>query len=208
MSLSRTTGTLGDLDADICHYFNLSIVVSTEQTYSSAEKRFLDFCSLYRPTSGTCIPANEDTLIKYAAFLANQILFHKGLSCSCTPFPYSAWLDLNKCLRLQLVCRGIKQSQGTNQTRVRLPISIKHLRHFHSLLAIFYTSNYDSVMIWAAMILALFGFLRLGELTCNSKFSPEAHLSPEDVTFLPSWENPDHLSVHINIRSDLAKPFS
>ena len=56
-------------------------------------------------------------------------------------------LDLNKCLRLQLVCRGIKRSQGTNQTRVRLPITIKHLRLFHSLLAIFYTSNYDSVMI-------------------------------------------------------------
>ena len=91
-------------------------------------------------------------------------------------------LDLNKCLRLQLVCRGIKRSQGTNQTRVRLPITIKHLRLFHSLLAISYTSNYDSVRIWAAMTLAFFGFLRLGELTCNRKFSPEAHLSQENVT--------------------------
>ena len=54
-------------------------------------------------------------------------------------------------------------------------------------------------MIWAAMTLAFFGFLRLGELTCNSKFFPEAHLSPEDVIFLPSWENPDHLSVRIKI---------
>lgn len=108
-------------------------------------------------------------------------------------------LHLNKCLRLQLVCRRIKRSQGTKLTRVRLPITIKHLRLFHSLLAISYTSNYDSVMIWAAMTLAFFGFLRLGELTCNSKFSPEAHLSSEDVIFLPSWENPDHLSVRIKI---------
>ena len=108
-------------------------------------------------------------------------------------------LDLNKCLRLQLVCRGIKRSQGINLTRVRLPITIKHLRLFHSLLAISYTPNYDSIMIWAAMTLAFFGFLRLGELTCNSNFFPEVHLSPEDISFLPSWENPDHLSVHIKI---------
>ena len=131
----------------------------------------------------------------------NQILLHKGLSCSVRHFHIRRGfeLHLNKCLRLQLVCRGIKRSQGTNLTRVRLPITIKHLRLFHSLLAISYTSNYDSVMIWAAMTLAFFGFLRLGELTCNSKFSPEAHLSPEDVIFLPSWENSDHLSVRIKI---------
>lgn len=203
MSLSRTTGTLGDLDADISHYLNLSIAASTEQTYSSAEKRFLDFCSLSRPTSGTCLPANEDTLIKYAAFLARSIKYSsiKGYLAAVRHFHIRRGfeLDLNKCLRLQLVCRGIKRSQGTNQTRIRLPITIKHLRLFHSLLAISYTSNYDSVMIWAAMTLAFFGFLRLGELTCNSKFSPETHISPEDVTFLPSWENPDHLSVHIKI---------
>lgn len=203
MSLSRTKGTLGDLDADISHYLNLSIAASTGQTYSSAEKRFLDFCSLYHPTSGTCLPATEDTLIKYAAFLARSIKYSsiKGYLAAVRHFHIRRGfeLDLNKCLRLQLVCRGIKRSQGTNLTRVRLPITIKHLRLFHSLLAISYTSNYDSVMIWAAMTLAFFGFLRLGELTCNSKFSPEAHLSPEDVIFLPSWENPDHLSVRIKI---------
>lgn len=54
-------------------------------------------------------------------------------------------------------------------------------------------------MLWAAMTLAFFGFLRLGELTCNTKFSPEEHLSPDNVTFLPSWENLDHISVRIKI---------
>ena len=54
------------------------------------------------------------------------------------------------------------------------------------------------------MTLAFFGFLRLGELACNSKFSPEAHLSQEDVIFLPSRQNPDHLSVRIKIsKTDL-----
>lgn len=72
-------------------------------------------------------------------------------------------------------------------------------RFFYCLLAISYSPSYDSVMLWASMSLAFFGFLRLGELTCNSKFSPETHLTADDVTFLPSWENPDHMSVCIKI---------
>ncbi len=71
---------------------------------------------------------------------------------------------------LQLVLRDIKRSQG-DQIRIRLPITIHHLQLFHMLLSITSTQNYDSLMLWAAaMTLAFFGFLRLGELTCNSKF--------------------------------------
>ena len=149
------------------------------------------------------MPADEDTLIKYAVFLARSIKYSsiKGYLAAVRHFHirHGFVLDLNKCLRLQLVCRGIKRSQGTKLTRVRLPITIKHLRLFHSLLAISYTPNYDSVMLWATMTLAFFGFLRLGELTSNTKFSPEEHLSPDDIRFLPSWENVDHMSVHIKI---------
>ena len=111
-----TTGTLGDLDGDINHYFNLSIAASTEQTYTSAEKRFLDFCSLYRPTSGRCFPVDEDTLIQYTAFLAKSIKYSsiKGYLAAVRHFHIRRGfvLDLNKCLRLQLVCRGNKRSQG------------------------------------------------------------------------------------------------
>ena len=54
-------------------------------------------------------------------------------------------------------------------------------------------------MIWAAMTLAFFGFLRLGEMTCNSPYSCTIHLSPGDVTFSPSFQNPEHMSVRIKI---------
>ena len=98
------------------------------------KKRFLDFCSLYRPTSGRCLPADEDTLIKYAVFLARSLKYSsiKGYLAAVRHFHirHGFVVDLNKCLRLQLVCRGIKRSQGTKLTRVRLPITIKHLRLF------------------------------------------------------------------------------
>ena len=89
-------------------------------------------------------------------------------------------------LRLQLVLRGIKRSQG-DQIRVRLPITIHHLQLFYMMLAMPTTTNYHSLMLWAAMTLAFIGFLRLGELTCNSKFNFYIHLSPEDVVFNSSF---------------------
>jgi len=107
-------------------------------------------------------------------------------------------LDLKKYLRLQLICKGIKRAQGSS-IRIRLPITIEHLKLFFCLLAIPHTYNSDSVMIWAAMTLAFFGFLRLGELTCNKTFSPEIHISPDDITFLPSWASPKYMSVRIKI---------
>ena len=61
-------------------------------------------------------------------------------------------LNLRKFLRMHLVCRGIKRSQGSS-IRTRLPITVSHLKFFYSLLAIRYTSNYDSLMIWAAITL-------------------------------------------------------
>ena len=46
---------------------------STKQTYSSAEKRFLEFCLLYRPPFGNFMPVDETTLVQYAAYLARSI---------------------------------------------------------------------------------------------------------------------------------------
>ena len=46
------------------------------------------------------------------------------------------------------------------------------MKLFFQLLATPTTTNYNSRMIWAAMTLAFFGFLRLGEMTYNSLYSP------------------------------------
>jgi hypothetical protein len=54
-------------------------------------------------------------------------------------------------------------------------------------------------MIWAAMKLAFFGFLRLGELTCNSKYNPNIHLSRDSIVFSPNLgiKSPQFMTVHI-----------
>ena len=101
-------------------------------------------------------------------------------------------------LRLQLVLRGIKRSHGDN-IRVRLPITIHHLQLFRMLLGITNTQSFDSLMIWAAMTLAFFGFFRLGELTCNCKFNPNIHLTRDSILFAPrsGTKGPEFMTVHI-----------
>ena len=99
--------------------------------------------------------------------------------------------------------RGIKRSQG-GEIQIRLPITIHHMKLFHLLLSIPSTENYNSIMISVAMTLAFFGFLRLGELTCKSKFNPEVHLTLWDV-LLTSSVNP--ASMTIRIKESKTDPF-
>jgi hypothetical protein len=67
------------------------------------------------------------------------------------------------------------------------------------------TTNFDSIMFWAAMTLAFFGFLRLGELTCNCKFNPETHLKPDDVLF--SSESQPNNAMFVRIKESKTDPF-
>ena len=202
-SVPSTIHTPGDLNNDISYYLGISIAGSTKLTYSSAEKRFLEFCLLYRPPFGQFMPVDENTLVQYAAYLARSIKYSpiKSYLAAVRHLHILNGLDLDfkkKYPRLQLICKGIKRAQGCS-TRVRLPITIHHLKLFFCLLAIPHTSNCNSLMIWAAMTLAFFCFMRLGELTCNSKFSLESHLSPSDVHFLPSFSQPDYMSIQVKI---------
>ena len=189
----------------------MSVAASTKQTYSAGEKRFIAFCNLYRPQQAErCLPlpASEGTLIKFSAYLAKSIKHSsiKNYLAAVRHFHirYGFKLNFQKMLRLQLVLRGIKRSQG-DQIRVRLPITIHHLQLFYMMLAMPTTTNYDSLMLWAAMTLAFFGFLRLGELTCNSKFNSDIHLTPEDVVFSPGPQ--PSTSMFIRIKESKTDPF-
>jgi len=152
--MSHTPGNVGELNADIQKYLSLSVAASTKQTYTSGERRFLDFCTLHSPRKSTPLPTNEETLIQYVAYLAKTIKHSsiKGYLAAVRHLHIRSGydLDLKEFLRLQLICRGIKRSQG-DSTRIRLPITINHLKLFFQLLAIPTTTNYDSIMVWAAI---------------------------------------------------------
>ena len=186
-STQNSSPSAENLKAAVQHYINLSVAASTKQTYSAGEKRFIVFSNLYRPQEVKyLLPASEETLMKFSAYLAKSIK-HSSIKNYLAAVRYfhlrnGFSLDCKKMLRLQMVLRGIKRSQGDN-IRMRLPITIHHLKLFRMMLALPATTNYDTIMFWAAITLAFFGFLRHGELTCNSNFNTDSHLMPADVTF-------------------------
>ena len=52
-------------------------------------------------------------------------------------------------------------------------------------------------MLWSAFNLAFFGFLRVSEFTLDEQFNPNYHLSPRDITFHTSMQNPEYMAVII-----------
>ena len=140
---------------------------STKQTYWSEEKRFLEFIHLFKgSTMQQCLPASEVLLTEFVAYLAKNIK-HSSIKIYLAAVRHfhirqGFRLNFQKMSRLQLVLCGIKRSQG-REIQIRLPITIHHMKLFHLLLSIPSNENYNSIMIWAAMTLAFFGFLRLEE---------------------------------------------
>ena len=53
-------------------------------------------------------------------------------------------------------------------------------------------------MVWAAMTLAFFGFLRIGQLTCDSHFNSEGHLTLSDLVFMPN-SSPKYMLVRLKV---------
>ena len=97
--------------------------------------------------------------------------------------------------------RGIKRIQGVHKHPC-LPITLDHLKIFRLCLP---PTSFDNRMLWPAMSVAFFGFLCIGEITCNSLFSKNCiHLTWDDIQFSPLHAP---TSVSINIKASKTDPF-
>lgn len=177
----------------------MALAQSTKKTYDSGMRQFFTFCSQMNITPQ--LPIDEDTLINFSVSMARSVQYStiKNYLSAVKNYHSSHGykLPLPNFLRLQLVLRGIKRSQGTCP-RVRRPITLQLLNLFYHLLNVQRTDSKDSLMHWAAMTLAFFGFLRIGELTCNSSFDPKHHLMKRDITFMPKC-SPKYMLVCIKV---------
>ena len=170
---------------------------STKKTYGSGMRQFFTFCS--QMYVNPQLPNSEDILINFSIAMARSVQYItiKNYLSAVKNYHSSHGYDhhLSNFLRLRLILRGFKRSQG-HQSKVRRPITLQ-------LLNLFYhqrrrTDNRDSLMLWAAMTLAFFGFLRIGELTRNSTFDPNLHLMNRDITFKPR-NSPQYMLVRLKV---------
>ena len=101
--------------------------------------------------------------------------------------------------RLQYTLQGVKQQEGRrgSTSRVRLPIGPSILKKIKTVWQN-QGHNPDKVMLWAAVCLGFFGFLRAGEMTVSSDsdLDPTAHLTLKDIA-VDNPEKPAILRVTI-----------
>lgn len=184
-----------------CHYFLMEgLAPSTRRSYSTGQKRFIEFCSLMGKVNkyGSPCPAEEWTLCLFATYLAST-LKHSSIKVylSAVRALHVEWGfpdPLLNCLRLQRVVRGIKRMQGTG-VAARLPVTKEIMLLIYNSLDL---HHFDHVMFWSACCLAYFGFLRSSEFTTPSatSFSPSYHLTLQDIAF-DSLSHPSQLRVFI-----------
>ena len=147
-------------------YLQEAIATSTRATYTSAHRSFIHFAIMYHclgPDS-SLLPASEDTLMLFTTFLASTL---KPQSIKVYLFGVrNLHLEhgfpdpLPDALQLRCLLRGIKRLKGASRD-TRLPVTPSLLRRFHCLL---HLAHYNHIMLWAAILVAFFGFLRSSEL--------------------------------------------
>ena len=101
---------------------------------------------------------------------------------------------------LEYTLRGVKLRQAKKQmTRpwTRLPMTPSLMKKLRSSWEKD-SQSHNNIMLWAAYCMALFGFLRAGEITVPSlkEYDPDGHLSAGDVA-LDSQTDPTEVRVHI-----------
>ena len=168
-------------------YFRCGLAASTQRSYDSGKRRFLEFCI---KVSAKPLPVSEELLCRFVAQLADE-----GLAPT-TIKPYlSAVRHLQVSMsfpdpkiggmaRLEQVLKGAKRefAKKSPEKRERLPITpdilLKLKAHWIS-----GPKDKDKIMLWAACCLCYFGFLRAGQLTVPSEAAYEkgVHLNMEDM---------------------------
>ncbi|KAL9974355.1 hypothetical protein ACROYT_G011379 [Oculina patagonica] len=191
----------GSLRDEVLTYANWGLAPNTNRSYSSGEKRFIQFCFMNRIVSnrGDILPASEGTLIYFASYLARTVRHGtiklylaavRNLHISCGHGD-----PLQGKLLLKKVLRGILRFQGQSRS-LRQPVTPRVLLSIRPFLQGWLGAK-DFLMVWAAFTLAFFGFLRCSEFTYQgvNNYRSQFELSTDAISFYPSLANPQHMSV-------------
>ena len=165
----------------------MALAPSTKNNYATAFHRYQGFCKHHHLTP---IPASEKTLIAYSTDLSYS-LAHDSIKVHLAAIAFHAAIsshviDFKKYRKLYYVLRGIKRSQGKSRKRKkRAPITPNMLKTINKNLFNSGRLYEDKLMLWAALLTAFYGFLRVSEYTSLHKksYDPMSTLLFADLTF-------------------------
>ena len=180
------------------HLLYQSLAPNTRVAYKSGTKAFIEFCVQYHRFTPhySILPATEETLMLFASYLSLKVtpttikVYLAAVRNMHTKVGFS---DLFKNLTLlPKLIRGIKRCYS-QERRPRLPITPQILLRFKQHLQLDW---HDHKLLWSAMLIAFFGFLRSSELLALCK---------EDILTLDQTTTPP--TFGIRLRSSKTDPF-
>ena len=157
---------------------------NTRRTYSSAQRQYIDFCNYY---SLAPMPANEDQLLTYVAYLNRRNLSPSTMSvylAAVRAMHISAGHadPLQCCLRLKQALRSISMEHAA--PKQKLPLTLDILARMQPSIM----CTYNKFMLWTAVTLGYFGLLRAGEYcVTQGLFDPKKHLCLGDIVVNNSY---------------------
>ena len=192
------------------HYFHHGLAESSRHSYNSAKTRYVDFCldAGFLP-----VPASEHQLCQFVSHMTDVGLKHmtdvglkhKTIKCYLSAVRHfhleEKLPDPGLCnmARLEHVLRGVKslQAKQGSQPKPCLPITPTILLKLRKVWDSCPTDK-DCIMLWAALCICFFGFIRAGEITVSSDTAYDAstHLSVKDVS-VDSKSNPRMVKLHL-----------
>ena len=185
-------------------YFQEGLAPSTRRAYGSAKNRYTNFCHKYNLVP---LPVSENQLCQYVGYLAEHDIAHSTMKVYLSAIRHMQIAyklpepNISSMARLEQVLKGIKRNQAKQNKKspTRLPITSDLMRKMRTILEE-KRDDEDHIMVWAAMCLCFFGFLRSGEMTIptESAFDPGAHLTYSDVA-VDDISNPSSLKVRIKV---------
>ena len=196
-----------------------SVAPSTSRKYSSHLQRYVEFC---QKRNLAAFPLHQQNLVLFASNLAKTSSYSniKGhlaaIKFMAEVHGFSSTKTFTYFHRLYLTLRGIKRTHGNKHKKPkRNPITPNLLRTIHFNLHNSSMLYEDKLMMWAAMLTAFFGFLRISEYTSTytRTFEPDLTLCYSDVKMLHSAQivrnssKPIITGIELNIKSSKTDPF-
>ena len=190
--------------------FGKGLATSTLHSYTSAQKRYLNFCAQFKISPE--FPITENILCYFVSALSNDSLKHQSIKCYLSGI-HHAQIALGhgdpfasqSMPRLEYVLKGIKRRKEKNaQSKPRLPITVDLLQKMFKVWED--ANDPDAVMLPAACCLGFFGFLRAAEFMTPSSaaYDPGCHLSLANVA-LDSHSAPT--TIRIAIKQSKTDPY-
>ena len=192
---------------------SMSIAESTRKRYTVCLQRFIEFCA---PINLQVFPLHEYNMILFASHIGTTSSY-SNIKVHLAAIKYFAEIHgytnhhqpLHTFKRLYLVLRGIKRSHGKRFAKQkRAPVTPNLLRMIK--FKLFNSSKHyeDKCMIWSAMLVAFFGFLRVSEFTSThvKSFNHHTTLCFEDVHLIKDSNN-KVIRISIDIKASKTDPF-